>query len=250
MTDQERYLFDLQGYLAIPNALSANQLAVLNAVLDERIAREMASEESTHRFLDLLNWGPPFVDLLDNPPVESQLTEILGERFRVDHVYLDVIRSGLSPIGATLHGGGTPYNPVNFYDFRNGRMYSGLFVVAYNLADVGPEDGGFACVPGSHKSNYPFPTEWRDLADRQPFVERVTGPAGTAVLFTEALTHGPLPWTGNNERRTIFYKYHHHGGAWSSAYPVADGLTVTERQRRILQPPNSHFPQRPPSNAD
>ena len=172
MTDQERYLFDLQGFLVIPNALSVAQVAALNGLLDQHIEGEMAPEASTHRFGDLLTWGQPYVDLIDNPRVESHLTEILGEQFRIDHLYLDVIRSGLSPIGATLHGGGTPFHRVNFYDFRNGRMYSGLFVVAYNLADVGPEDGGFACVPGSHKSNYPFPAEWRDLTDRQPFVER------------------------------------------------------------------------------
>ena len=241
MTDQERYLFDLQGYLVVPNALTTGQIASLNATLDEQIACEVAPDASTHRFLTPLSWGQPFVDLLDNPTVEPHLTEILGDGFRVDHVYLDVIRSGLSPIGATLHGGGTPFDRVNFYDFRNGRMYSGLFVVAYNLADVGAEDGGFACVPGSHKSNYPFPPEWRDLTDRQPFVERITGPAGTAVLFTEALTHGPLPWSGTHERRTLFYKYHHRGGAWSHNYPLADGLTVTERQRRILQPPSKHY---------
>ncbi|MDE0027020.1 MAG: hypothetical protein OXP69_21620, partial [Spirochaetaceae bacterium] len=77
--------------------------------------------------------------------------------------------------------------------------------------------------------------------DRQPFVERITGPAGTAVLFTEALTHGPLPWSGQHERRTLFYKYHHRGGAWSHNYPVPDGLTVTDRQRRILQPPSKLY---------
>ncbi len=244
MTDQERYLFDLQGYLVVPDALTAGQVASLNAALDEHVARGMGPDEATHRFMNPLTWGQPFVDLLDNPPVMPHLTEILGDGFRVDHVYLDMIRSGLSPIGATLHGGGTPFDRVNFYDFRNGRMYSGLFVVAYNLADVGPEDGGFACVPGSHKSNYPFPAEWRDLRDltgRQPFVERITGPAGTAVLFTEALTHGPLPWSGAHERRTLFYKYHHRGGAWSHNYPAADGLAVTERQRQILQPPSKHY---------
>ena len=78
-------------------------------------------------------------------------------------------------------------------------------------------------------------------------MERITGPAGTAVLFTEALTHGPLPWSGTHERRTLFYKYHHRGGAWSHDYPLADGLTVTERQRRILQPPSKHYRDTPRS---
>ena len=31
-------------------------------MLDERIAREMAPEASTHRFLELLSWGQPFVE--------------------------------------------------------------------------------------------------------------------------------------------------------------------------------------------
>ena len=48
MTDQERYLFDLQGYLVISNALNADQLAALNALVDERIAREMDAAASTY----------------------------------------------------------------------------------------------------------------------------------------------------------------------------------------------------------
>ena len=110
-------------------------------------------------------------------------------------------------LGSILHGGGTPFDPSQYYQVKDGRMYNGLVVVAYNLHDVGPGDGGFGCVPGSHKSNYPFPSEWRDLADFKPFMRAVTGPAGTAVVFTEALTHGAMPWTGAHERRTLFLKY-------------------------------------------
>jgi hypothetical protein len=28
-------------------------------------------------------------------------------------------------------------------------MHNGLSVATYNLNDVGPDDGGFACVPGT-----------------------------------------------------------------------------------------------------
>ena len=51
-----------------------------------------------------------------------------------------------------------------------------------------------------------------------PFVERVTGPAGTAIIFTEALTHGTLPWNGADERRTIFLKYSPHPLSWSASF--------------------------------
>ena len=50
MTDQDRYLFDLRGYVTIPDALSAEQLTTLNSLLDEHVAQEMAHDAPTHRF--------------------------------------------------------------------------------------------------------------------------------------------------------------------------------------------------------
>ena len=37
MDDEQRYLFDLQGWVTIPEALDRDQLATLNAAFDERI---------------------------------------------------------------------------------------------------------------------------------------------------------------------------------------------------------------------
>jgi len=241
MTEQERYLFDLQGFLVVPDALNTEQLAALNALLDERLAEE-APDARTHRFGSLLSWGSPYLDLIDNPRITPYLVELLGADFRLDHDYADVIRSGKGPIGTTLHGGGTPFVPMHYYHYADGRMHNGLTVVAYNLKDVHPGDGGFAAVPGSHKSNVRFPDEWRELEARQPFVQAVTGPAGAAILFTEALTHGTLPWSGPDERRTVFYKYSPHPLSWAAGYYDADEYEgLTARQRAILEPPNARY---------
>jgi hypothetical protein len=241
MTPEEAYLFDLQGYLAVPGALGAAQLQALNAVLDERIAAEMG-DKSAHRFGDLLHWGRPYTDLLDNAATLPYLESLLGPRFRLDHLYCDVIQGGLSPIGASLHGGGTPFDPSQYYHFRDGKMHNGLTVVAYNLHDVGPSDGGFGCVPGSHKANFPFPRQWASLEERHPCVSAVTGPAGTAILFTEALTHGALPWRGQHERRTVFFKYSPHPLSWSKNYfDASDYPGLTDRQRAILEAPNARY---------
>ena len=243
MNENEKYLFDLQGYIAVPDALDSAQLEKLNAVLDQHIEQECPDEEHAHRFGGLLSWGKPYRDLIDNPSIVPYLNVILGERFRLDHLYADLIRGGTSPIGATLHGGGAPFDPSQYYHFHGGQMYNGLTVVAYNLADVGPEDGGFGCVPGSHKSNYRFPGEWRDMAENiEPCVSRVIGPAGTAVIFTEALTHGALPWTGQGERRTIFFKYSPHPMSWSARYfDGAEFKGLTDRKRAILEAPNARY---------
>ena len=247
MTDNEKYLFDLQGYLTVPDALTPAQLTELNSILDEHIASDCAADMLTHRFGGLLDWGQPFLDLIDNDPITPYLELIVCPKFRLDHVYLDVIRSGTSPIGATLHGGGHPFNPSQYYRHENGRMHNGLTVVGYSLTDVGPQDGGTGCVPGSHKSNFGFPGEWRNMDEGiQPFIHRVTGPAGTAVIFTEALTHGALPWTGAGERRTVFFKYSPHPVSWAAGYFDASQYEdLSQRQREILEAPNARYGGRP-----
>src|SRR3954454_20391735 len=177
MNAQEAYLFDLQGFLVIPNALSAEELGQLNELMDEHIARETEPEMCTHRFGKLLSWDAACRNLIDNPRIVPYLEALLGPQFRLDHDYADVIRAGKGPIGTTLHGGSSPFDPSQYYHFSDGKLYNGLTVVAYNLKDVNPGDGGFAGVPGSHKSNLPFPSEWQELEDPHPCVQRITGPA-------------------------------------------------------------------------
>ena len=238
MTEKEKYLFDLQGFLLVEDALSAEQVAALDGLLEEHVRKDTAPDMRTHRFGKLLSWGQPFGDLVDNPRIVPYLVDTLGDGFRLDHDYADVIRAGKGPIGTTLHGGATPFDPSQYYHYKDGRMHNGLTVVAYNLRDVNPGDGGFGCVPGSHKSNLRFPDEWRDLERAQPFVQAVTGKAGSAVIFTEALTHGTLPWHGAGERRTVFYKYCPQPLAWSRRYyDTTEYAGLTDAQRRALHVP-------------
>lgn len=238
MRYRDRYLFDLQGYLSVRDALSAEAVEQLNEVIDEMAEREMGRRESTHRWFQLLARSRSFRDLIDNAPVLPILEELLGREFRLDHEYVDLIRSGMGPIGAGLHGGAIPFRPGEYYWSGDGHLHSGLVVVAYNLKNVAPEDGGFACVPGSHKSSFAFPDNWKDLTDPHPCVRRVTGPPGSAVIFTEALTHGTLPWQGSDERRTAFYKYSPRSLAWSrTLYDPTEYPDITVQQRDILRSP-------------
>lgn len=242
MDDKERFLFDLGGYLVVPDALTKGQIMSLNSILDKRIVSECTPDMRTHRFVPILDWGKEYRELIANPQIVPYLDELLGEGFRLDHVYLDVIRSGKGPIGTSLHGGATPFRADSYFHFQNGNMHNGLSVVAYNLRDVGPDDGGFGCVPGSHKSNYNFPEAWKEMDELEPIVERVTGLAGTAVIFTEALTHGTLPWQGLDERRTIFFKYSPSVISWSSHYfDHNDYLDITDHQKAILEGPNARY---------
>ena len=182
---------------------------------------------------------------MDHPRILPYLDVLLGEGFRLDHYYGIHMRTGTK--GLRLHGGGTPYEPEEYYVFRRDRMYNGLSVVTWALTDAPPGQGGFACIPGSHKANYPCPPDIREFERDPGCVVQVPMRAGDVVIFTEALTHGTHPWTAPHQRRSLLYKYapKHlawapHAGRWSEE--LSDLLT--ERQRRLLQPP--YIPQRQP----
>jgi len=243
MTDAENYLFDLRGYLVVEGALTADEVAMLNATLNEKLAESIAPDKTTHRFGGLLEWGSEFRALIAHPKITPYLYTLLGEKCRLDHEYLDIIRSGLGPIGATLHGGGTPHDPSQHYRVVDGRMINGLIVAVYALKDVNPGDGGFACVPGSHKANFRLPAEWAPMGDKlADCVTAVPCKAGDAILFTDAMTHGTLPWRGSDERRTVFFKYSPHFMSWSArVYEPAAYDDLSPEARRMLEGPNARY---------
>ena len=248
MDEGQRYLFDLQGWVTIADALDRDQLAALNATFDEQVAGEVPADASSWRFGDVIEWGPDWLNLIDNERTIPTLEAILGAGYRLDHDYADLIRRGKGPIGTRLHGGARPFDAGQSYAVHDGQIRSGLVVVAYNLRDVNPGDGGFAGVPGSHKASFALPEDWKELEVDPPrsFVTPVTGPAGTAIVFTEAMSHGTLPWRGAGERRTVFLKYNPHPIAWSARfYDRSRFPDLTPRQRAILEPPNARYGGRP-----
>lgn len=249
LTDREKYQFDRQGYLVIEDALGDEEVAQLNRLVDDQELPEPPQKSSEGRFRGFLEWGEPFCDLLDHEAVVPILREILGddhrgEGFRLDHYYGIYLRGGTP--SSSLHNGGTPYKRGRYHHYQNGGMFDGMTVVAWNLRDAGPDHGGFCCLPGSHKSNYDCPEgihEQFDAAETMddlpdPVVVPET-PAGSVVVFTEALTHGTTPWVADHVRRSLLFMYNPGHAAMSDDYPEPpDGIDLTDRQEAILQPPS------------
>lgn len=242
MTPEERYLFDLMGFVVAPGALTAAEVADLNACLDAldiwaMVARREQTEHNnalkTHTG-PVLEWGEPFRKLVEHPVLLAYLTELLGEKLRLDHEYAIFMKPGAPGLG--LHGGGAPYDPAQYYHYRNERFYNGLTVAAFALCEVGLEDGGFCCIPGSHKSNVPRPPAFPAPERGQPWLLQPTLRAGDLLIFTEALTHGTLAWTAPHERRSLLFKFSPGHLAWGkpSRLPKEGD---DETLRRLLEPP-------------
>jgi ectoine hydroxylase-related dioxygenase (phytanoyl-CoA dioxygenase family) len=166
------------------------------------------------------------------------LKSLVGAKFRYDHGHALLMRAGAKQLG--LHGGSTPWDPAQEYRYRDGEMLNGLLVVSYALSDAGPDDGGFAVVPGSHKANFAVPRPFISFEKTGPWVLRVPVKAGDAIIFSEACTHGTWPWRAKHERRSLLYKFAPGHSAWASPYPSpadAPEIEYPEQLQRILDAP-------------
>lgn len=239
MTPEERFLFDLHGYLILRQVLSSAEVAALNKLADRR-RPPLSAAVKYDRIFRASAWGSQYHALIDHPTVVPYLVELVGPHFRLDHDFLIYTTKG--GVGQALHGGdGSDERPDHWYRFRDGVMRNGLTVVTFCLSSAREGDGGFCCVPGSHKSNFAalIPDDVR-THDRQPhYVVQPAVDAGDVIIFTEALIHGTAPWVPRHERRALLYKFSPGHSAWMDEYYNADEYVgITAQQRRILAPPS------------
>ena len=260
MTEDEKYLFDLNGYLVVRDVLTAKEIRTANDSIDhhadqiqERVGDQSLSGESktlkgiTGRG-DLGGlfgwdspWGDPFRALIAHPRIVPYLNVILGSGFRMDH------NGGLITMrkcaeGHLLHGSSGPgFDPHQYYLFKNGQMHNGLTVVVWQFSDVNQGDGGLCIIPGSHKGNYPCPQSMRQYEAYQEFVKPITCKAGDVVIFTEAATHGTLPWQADHQRRSFLLRFSPGNLAYAKGYlpdwPENILSKLTAEQRAVFEPP-------------
>lgn len=249
MTEDEKYLFDLQGYLKIENAIDPQTLTEMNAWLDAQAEQDpkWRGQTGNAHLEDVIAWGPHFRNLMDHPRTFPIIKEILGDRLRLDHDYAIFLQAGHK--GLQLHGPTLwPYDPCHFYHCINGVIRCGLSVVTFALTDVPPGSGGLCVIPGSHKSHFPLARDIQYYERESPIVQQIPCKAGDCVIFTESLLHGTLPWKGPGVRRTLFFKYAPCNIAWENrtyfpneGRPAIQAIEreLTETQRILLAPPSA-----------
>ena len=190
LSASEKYLFDLWGYIKIEGVLSAAEVHACNAAIDRHELRRIY-RGSDGKLADndggganklqgsvgggMLGWGGADGDLFRrlncHPTVCKYLNALLGYGFRMDHapslrVYPPAdpedTPAPVSGRGSVtgLHGSSGPgWDPHQHYVVREGQIHNGLTVVAWQFKDIGPGDGGFGLIPGSHKSNFALPPD-------------------------------------------------------------------------------------------
>lgn len=227
-----RYELDVRGVVVLPGVLGQPEVAALRGAVAALGLPPAGDDIWSQRVNDLLRRGQPFVNLLDHPTALEVLAEVHGPATRLDHAY--AIRMEPSTAGLGLHGGAVPWDPSQFYVHDGGRPRAGLVTLSWALVDHPPGSGGFGCIPGSHRAGLPLP------AGAEGLVVEVPVRAGDLLVFPEALAHCTVPWRGPGERLALLYKYSPGSSAWSDwehLRPVLE-QPLTDRQRRLLQPPS------------
>jgi hypothetical protein len=243
LTEEERYRFDLQGFLVRRGALTSNEVAALRKATSEIGYPPAGTTIESQRFGGYLGQDLMFQNLMDHPAVIDIVTELCGSYARLDHYYGITMAPNTS--GLWIHGGATPFDPAQYYLVVQGRIHTGLIAVAWSLVDAPPGAGGFTCVPGSHKANFGLP---KVVDYGHDLVVDVPLGAGDLLIFTEAITHGTAVWKGTEERRLLFYKYSPGNSSWGSEERagISDALlsTLTKRQQRLCQLPSVGYHKR------
>ena len=103
MDDGQAYLFDLQGFLCVADAVPQPALGELREIMDRRIAEETEPGDNHIRFPrwrtaengggwstvpqhitdqhNMIHWGKPLRELLAADPIYSIIAQLCGARF-------------------------------------------------------------------------------------------------------------------------------------------------------------------------
>jgi Phytanoyl-CoA dioxygenase (PhyH) len=254
MTDRERYLFDLNGYIVIPNVLSNNEVQDANIVIDRHVHLAIERTDDVLRNAmpgsnlygtgpgrqdlgRILEWGPNdsriFASILNHPRLVPLFHGLLGKGYRMDHLPFGIVQDYGSE-GFQLHGGtidciSGEYNPHLAYTCHHNMIRTALLGCSLVLTDHNAGDGGFCVVPGSHKSNFQMPPGMVDGTDAyREYIHQPITKAGDVVLFSEGTVHGALPWTPQNrQRRICLYRFAPATNAYGRSYFGSHSLEHT-----------------------
>lgn len=214
--------------------------------------------------------GGPFRAMLAHPKLLPYYNALCGRGYRLDHSpFVLQQRSGAE--GFELHGGavneagGTDYE-LAYSVGVDGAQRCALLAASLQLVDTAPGDGGFVLLRGSHKARFPVPPSVKGFFAGAEHGATPAVKAGDVLLFTEAATHGTLPWLREDTRRLALYRFtpssQSYGrgylressagevGPATRAWPQAYREGLSPAQLAVLEPPYHVRLDRPAPAAD
>jgi hypothetical protein len=234
MSDEQKFIFDLKGWILLPGIIERS----LAVEIRSHIETLMINPESLPAHQRSSYSGPAEV-LLDHPAVVAILREVLMSpdhspdcyRFRCENSFPMFRKTGGD--GLEAHGGTRNLDPNFSYQSRNGKINAGMTRVIWELNDVNAGDGSTLIMSGTHKSDFKVP---KSLSGKDsPLFESYVCPAGSALVFSEALCHAGPVWTNRNYPRVgVFNCYNRENQQWHKLIVPPEIIDALSPKRRTL----------------
>jgi hypothetical protein len=225
LTPAQRYHVDVYGYVVVENTLGEDEvgrlLEAMHRLRDDLLAGPdpaaavvrhcRLSTYSKHRlhFAHILETDPAIFDYLTHPTLVGMAEELIGGDARLEESEATINSNNPEddltvPTRYGFHAGTWP--GIGTYT-ENGLYHCTFVKTLTNLTDLGPEDGGTVVIPGSHKVG--GDRELIIAAARQDpsLVHQVVAPAGSTLLFGEALIHATGQIRSDKERVIVIGGY-------------------------------------------
>ena len=238
MSEEQKYLFDLKGWICLPGLLSDDQAAEIR-----EHQTKFHFEPESLPVAQRNSVGGPSQLLLDHPVIVGILNEVVSHQaiasedcygFRFERTRTDYREAGHDNFRP--HGGGGYFNfcgNSHLYQMLPGKVHAGLTRVVWEINPVGPGDGGTLLLSGSHKAAIPRPDS---LSGRDSSIwDTYTCPAGSALIFTEALCHTGTRWTNEKTPRiSLFNLYNTVNSKWGMSSVPPEVIAAMPPKRRTL----------------
>ena len=229
LTTAQRYHLDVFGYVVVPEVLTRDECGEIADDL-QRLKRDLlaisdpakqvidhayfATNTPHHHYLGAIGQSrkyPGILKYITHPRVVGMAEELIGGQSHILEANAHINRKAPSwPKAADggpafgFHRGLPPHEGHHYY---NGLYHSSFVKVLTNLTDLGPDDGGTVVVAGSHKIDADDKAIIDAAYADRSLIHQVIAPAGSALLFTEALLHATGEIRSDKERVIIICGY-------------------------------------------
>lgn len=262
-TELERYLFDLNGYIVVKNALKKSEVNACNKIIDK--LKNLKNGEwqgyiHGHNYggkeglnlQQIYEAGKPFEKLIDHPSWIHHMLEFVGGKGTFDHyhgpLFIDEnfanVRGPGEAIG--IHSGNPEGIQRNHYRYQDGKFHCSQVNNLLALTDIGEGDGGTVVIPSSHKSNIQHPEYKTNVMKKNKMTSAETMTAskeiylkaGDGLIFVDSLCHGSAKRVNKGERRIVVYRYGPSWGFFRHPYRPSKKLlkNLNTFQRQIVMP--------------